>query len=1311
MRKILRRNLKLVIIICTVFLIGGATFIHNVVMADSNDFYLYYINTADNNSVKISEYTIDRSSMVVHLGNDVTGIKASDIITWYSEDESILTVEPYSGTNTSATITCIKPGKSKVWADIKRPLADGDYEIFSIACNFTVRLAINDYVNTPSNNGHVFHLFEEDAEDCGSLVMDVDESFDFKLKIGSAMAEDLSWTSLNNNIATIDEKGTVTGIQPGIAKILVQTYDLDNQDNILQSDYIYVVVKPKFKNDSGTPSSTINVSNPTILETNISDYISTNEDIEVRTASEFAYIVKNADTNEVLVDTYKGITTPKVVTLTPSTVDGDVRIDCVAGKYTVEVYPIYTKDTNINVMEAENYSPSKAKIVEYVEVDALTDLDYVQVNDVWDLYLATNIYNIANDFDINTINCEYSKEKGTITFTSQGLAMVQFKKKNSSNLPLDSTFTSNVFSIYINVKPYTAQNMSVTIMKGKTETLSVSDYGYDASQYGVIYDYEFKSNDERIASVFCNEPKKAVVTGVKEGTTTVDCIIKYNNGISRKMTWNIKVWKTISAKLDITEKEIMIDQQISINAQYPVDVNPESDINVKWVIVSSDLAHAPIEIVNNDDRNYKSVSILGKSEGQAIVTLRDMNTGEDLDSCTITVVKSTTIRFKETDYDVVLDRTDASKNVMSLDLIYEPKTPERPKVEWKSSEPTIATVENGVVTYKKAGYTYITATYYLTDNLSVSASCRLNVYQKLTKITLNKTTTTVNAGDEIAIIADYSPEDYVLREDKVLTWSSDNEAVVKVSGEGPIPTVKAIGPGSAKITVRTTSGLSATCVVTVTQLPTGVTVNGGKPLTMSVGSKVTLVTALAPLNVTERELTFTSSNDDYLTIDEKGVATAVSAGTNGKVTLTVDVKTKNNIHATLAVTIIQHVTDMKLNYSEKNIAKGTTFSLKPTITPSNAYNKGVTYVSSKPKVASVSSSGVVTGLTGGYALISCISKDTGLTRYCVVVVKEKVTTISLNKKSYVLGVGKTYTLKATVKSNFATNTKVKWTSSNKKIATVTSSGIIKGIKPGYATIRVTAQDGSGKYASCVVRIVRNVTKIKLNKASAQIVEGNSLKLKATVSPSNATVKSVSWKSDNESVAYVDTTGKVIAVEAGRCKITATAKDGSKKSASCIIQVIEEKPISGLTIVNKNITMVVGESETLKSFVSPKKNTDSIRWYTDDSRIVSINAKTGKIKARRTGQATITLASASGKSTTTTVTVVGLNRTSLTMEQYDTYQLRVINGRSVQWDSSKHNIVKVTTNGKLSARKVGTSYITAIVNGRKIRCKVKVKKIK
>ena len=172
---------------------------------------------------------------------------------------------------------------------------------------------------------------------------------------------------------------------------------------------------------------------------------------------------------------------------------------------------------------------------------------------------------------------------------------------------------------------------------------------------------------------------------------------------------------------------------------------------------------------------------------------------------------------------------------------------------------------------------------------------------------------------------------------------------------------------------------------------------------------------------------------------------------------------------------------------------------------------------------------------------------------------KKVTKVEVSNKSVTLLNGRSTTVKVKVSPTDATNKKLKWTTSNKKVATVNQSGKITAKGRGTATIKVMATDGSNKYATIKVTVKQPVTSVKLNKKTATLkVKGNTkqktVTLKATVNPKNANNKAVSWKSSNSKIATVAQNGKVIAKKKGTCYIYATAKDGSKKSAKCKIVV-------------------------------------------------------------------------------------------------------------------------------------------------------------
>lgn len=167
-----------------------------------------------------------------------------------------------------------------------------------------------------------------------------------------------------------------------------------------------------------------------------------------------------------------------------------------------------------------------------------------------------------------------------------------------------------------------------------------------------------------------------------------------------------------------------------------------------------------------------------------------------------------------------------------------------------------------------------------------------------------------------------------------------------------------------------------------------------------------------------------------------------------------------------------------------------------------------------------------------------------------------VESISLDKTDYTFNtIGYSLMLTATVLPADATDKTMSWASDNESVATVSSNGMVKAIGNGIANITVTSID-QGKTASCFITVSQWVTSISLDKTTISLNEGQEQVLTPTVNPSNAVDRSVVWTSSNASVAMVDSGGKITAVSKGTTIVKATANDGSGKSASCSVTVIE-----------------------------------------------------------------------------------------------------------------------------------------------------------
>ena len=207
-------------------------------------------------------------------------------------------------------------------------------------------------------------------------------------------------------------------------------------------------------------------------------------------------------------------------------------------------------------------------------------------------------------------------------------------------------------------------------------------------------------------------------------------------------------------------------------------------------------------------------------------------------------------------------------------------------------------------------------------------------------------------------------------------------------------------------------------------------------------------------------------------------------------------------------------------------------------------------------IATVDPYGKVKAIAVGNARIT-VTTSNGVKASCELIVVEKIipaTSIALNETMLSIAtIGASATLSATVAPENATIKTIIWASSAENIATVNKSGKVTAKAEGIAYITATNHD-STKTATCMVVIgapIIPVTNITLNKGALSLKIGESDNLSATVTPENATVKSVTWSSNNNTVATVDASGKVTAKAAGTAKITAQS---GEKSATCNVTV-------------------------------------------------------------------------------------------------------------------------------------------------------------
>ncbi len=349
------------------------------------------------------------------------------------------------------------------------------------------------------------------------------------------------------------------------------------------------------------------------------------------------------------------------------------------------------------------------------------------------------------------------------------------------------------------------------------------------------------------------------------------------------------------------------------------------------------------------------------------------------------------------------------------------------------------------------------------------------------------------------------------------------------------------------------------------------------------------------------------------------------------------------------------------------------------VCPSNADCKEVQWHSDNPSVASVNaSSGYIYANKVGTAHIYATATDGSGCSDCLTVMVSNtvpVTSVTLNRSDLSLEEGQCASLSATVCPDNATNKNVNWTSSNNGVATV-KGGVVTAAGKGSARITATATDGSCCCDCCTVSVTGDVlvTNVSVSPSCKSLTVGATYYLHETVTPSNATNKTVSWCSSNTSVATVNpNSGLVTAQGAGTATIYATAQDGSGNYGTCSISV-NSVYVTSISVSPKQKTLSKDEATTLSAAVFPCGASNSVKWTSSDTSVATVEADTGKVRAKSEGTAIITARSVNGNKTDTcTITVDSREKVIVEKDSNRSYNKIVFeNGKT--WNCINFDII-------------------------------------
>ena len=410
-------------------------------------------------------------------------------------------------------------------------------------------------------------------------------------------------------------------------------------------------------------------------------------------------------------------------------------------------------------------------------------------------------------------------------------------------------------------------------------------------------------------------------------------------------------------------------------------------------------------------------------------------------------------------------------------------------------------------------------------------------------------------------------------------------------------------------------------------------------LVLRKGVQTTINAVVLPKETNNRRIAVSVTDETVAKVKNGNILVPQDAG---ECVLTVASVQNPEVVQRYRLLVVQPVTQVKLDAQGKAIYVGEQLQLNVSCMPDNATIKDVTWSSANEKIAVVDENGVVTGKSKGQVYIKATAVDgSGRNAAYQVTVKQQPESITLKESSMIVNVGRYRTMTATVLPNTTNDKSVVWSTSDAKVATVNSRGQVTGVAPGVCTITCTSKEFAKVYATAMVEVRQPVTKVAFTDTEISFNVNDTCQLFWQISPANASVKDVTFKTNNSSIATVDQNGVVTGHKRGTCTITVTAADGSEKRDTIKVNVLQ--PVWGVHMENDTLRVGVEESITARAVLEPSDASDTrMTWTSADKTIATVKGSKNRptITGKRWGTTTITGVTNDGGYTTTATINVG-----------------------------------------------------------------------
>ena len=1219
-------------------------------------------------------------------------------ITWTSLDESIASVS-------NGMVRGVKAGETTVIASTK----DGYYVTFKVTVVAEPKMEVSQT--------------EFDIDRAEQTSLDLKAYLKLLNTTTDQLDTDVTYTASADEIASVGPDGVVTFNGTGTTNVKAEykgqviTFTFHITDSTTPDP-----VKIDY---TATAEKLIEVTEGEAYPTSLADYIELTKGGAPADITSVTWSSNDDSVAKVDGGVVTGLK-PGTAVITATTVDGYYVT------FTVKVNPKAlanvalkapgTNVINLTLDSAVNASKDLSELVESTTVPTADVKGFTWSSDNTDVAVAAN---------------------GTVKAVNPGLAMVTVTAPDGSSV----SFIVSVSAGSFDQTTLTADNLKQIVLQLNVTDKETAALPEIKSDGGVV---TWKVLDTDIARIAGNK-----VEGLKAGHTVA--VATAPDGSSVGVSVKVLAEPVVTVKLtgqDEISLKMGQDETHDLTKELTVDLiggltAPGLGGSAPAVGTNSLLSQLTWTCSDESVVKVYSGVAVAQSAGVAVVTATAPDGSMAVFTITVDAEDISSVQLKAGESNIVnliLDGSDDESHKDLAKLVEDTVLGADPATfNWVSADKTIATVSHGVVRAQAVGNTTVTVT--APDGskvvfiVAVSAGGFKPGYEADWEATLQ-----VGVADKMS-----KKLPTVEATAGKVTWSCADESIAKITGDS----VTAVAPGITYVIAKAPNGSELAFKVTVyaspaisfdkdsVSVPTGEVVQANvavDPEDAAVDYEVKLDGNLA------------AAGTDYtLSVNGKKISFVPLAAGRFVITATAEVNSETAT-AQLVVTAQQEVEKVAFTEDKRNLFVGDTDDLLSLIQwndgLSTPYDTSLTWSTGNASVATVDDTGVVTATGVGRTYVYAKASN-GLRAKILVIVDAKVEGVTLSQENYELWVNEIAFIKATPNPANAKYTKVEYTSDDDTIATVSTDGRIVAKKGGTtyitATITWTDADGNNQTASARAKVfvktpVKSVEVRRVDTDTNDDIyakkRGETIQLKAVITPAEAYDKALTWSSENEAIATVDQNGKVTTVGKGttyiyaKCMNGTYGTDGNGTPAVGMIKIIvgAEDDIQ-LDITPTRSEVYPGENVQYTTTLTPEEAyAGELTWSSDNSDVVIDSTGVAMVsKTAKAGLANITATMTFADGTTETAKALLYIKTDVNSLKFekdamtiyldeDDYLSPIFNDgattpsdTSITWTSDDSSIVSVDSYGKIHANKLGTTWISAY-SYNKLRAQMLVKVI-